>query len=433
MSNVSDNQPERLLKKNASWKKSVKFTFDDWGWVVINLGMGIGAGIAFLPIEVGIQGFWIFIAASVIGYPSMFLFQRLFINTLSEADSCNEYEDVIAEYLGRSWGTFIGFLYFIMLIIWFFVYSEAITKDSASYLLTYGVTQNNLSGNIFYIAGILSLLIYVASKGEKLLFKLSSVLAITSLAIILSLGLVMIPQWNMANITQPPPPVLFTKDTIICLPFVLTSILFLQSLSPMVVYFKKNSPSVEVARYRGQRAMLLAFSILFVIVFFYVLSYTFSLSHAEAEKAFKENISALAAAARGTPSIISQVLEVLLSIFAICACFLSIFLGLQVAAKNLLLKIINKIMPTVQINETGLKWGVAVFLLLLGTINSLLDIPILYFTLICSPIFGLIGCLIPAVLVYRVPKLYKYRGVQLYCIIAVGILLCLSPILALVK
>ena len=61
----------------------------------------------------------------------------------------------------------------------------------------------------------------------------------------------------------------------------------------------------------------------------------------------------------------------------------------------------------------------------------LLNPPILAFTLICSPIFGLIGCLIPAWLVFKVPKLRKYRGFQLIIIIIVGVLLCVSPFLAL--
>jgi len=59
-----------------------------------------------------------------------------------------------------------------------------------------------------------------------------------------------------------------------------------------------------------------------------------------------------------------------------------------------------------------------------------LNAPVLSFTSICSPIFGLVGCLIPAYLVYRVPALHKYKGVGLYVIIATGILLCISPLLA---
>ncbi|BFU63887.1 hypothetical protein THUN1657_05510 [Rodentibacter abscessus] len=59
-----------------------------------------------------------------------------------------------------------------------------------------------------------------------------------------------------------------------------------------------------------------------------------------------------------------------------------------------------------------------------------LNAPVLSFTSICSPIFGLVGCLIPAYLVYKVPDLAKYKGMALYIIIVTGILLCISPFLA---
>ncbi|HHX5938566.1 TPA: amino acid permease, partial [Escherichia coli] len=52
------------------------------------------------------------------------------------------------------------------------------------------------------------------------------------------------------------------------------------------------------------------------------------------------------------------------------------------------------------------------------------------FTSICSPIFGMVGCLIPAWLVYKVPALHKYKGMSLYLIIVTGLLLCVSPFLA---
>ncbi|EBV9553361.1 inner membrane transport YhaO domain protein [Salmonella enterica subsp. enterica serovar Montevideo] len=52
------------------------------------------------------------------------------------------------------------------------------------------------------------------------------------------------------------------------------------------------------------------------------------------------------------------------------------------------------------------------------------------FTSICSPIFGMVGCLIPAWLVYKVPALHKYKGASLYLIIITGLLLCVSPFLA---
>ncbi|MEN6467001.1 MAG: hypothetical protein ABFD62_17650, partial [Syntrophaceae bacterium] len=74
--------------------------------------------------------------------------------------------------------------------------------------------------------------------------------------------------------------------------------------------------------------------------------------------------------------------------------------------------------------------GILVFAVLVSWGAIVLDAPVLSFTSICSPIFGLIGCLIPAYLVYRVPELHKYKGLALKIIIATGILLVVSPFLA---
>ena len=68
------------------------------------------------------MGIWVFLLSSLIGYPAMYMFQKLFINTLAESDSCKDYTSIITEYLGKNWGMALGILYFIMLVIWVFVY-----------------------------------------------------------------------------------------------------------------------------------------------------------------------------------------------------------------------------------------------------------------------------------------------------------------------
>ncbi|STI63429.1 transporter [Escherichia coli] len=133
----------------------------DTGWVIMSIGMAIGAGIVFLPVQVGLMGLWVFLLSSVIGYPAMYLFQRLFINTLAESPECKDYPSVISGYLGKNWGILLGALYFVMLVIWMFVYSTAITNDSASYLHTFGVTEGLLSDSPFY--GLVLICILVRS------------------------------------------------------------------------------------------------------------------------------------------------------------------------------------------------------------------------------------------------------------------------------
>mgnify|MGYP006871081202 CR=1 FL=1 len=91
---------------------------------------------------------------------------------------------------------------------------------------------------------------------------------------------------------------------------------------------------------------------------------------------------------------------------------------------------LKRIMPEDKINVRAVSLGILVFAVLVSWGAIILNAPVLSFTSICSPVFGMIGCLIPAYLVYRVPRLHDLKGVSLYLIIPTGILLIISPFLA---
>ncbi|HDM8440024.1 TPA: hypothetical protein P0O03_004146 [Yersinia enterocolitica] len=423
------------VAKNANmtereWQEAIKFDSTDFGWVIMSIGMAIGAGIVFLPVQVGLMGLWVFLLSSIIGYPAMYLFQRLFINTLAESPECKDYPSVISGYLGKNWGIVLGALYFIMLVIWMFVYSTAITNDSASYLQTFGVTEGLLSDNPFYGLVLICVLVAISSRGEKLLFKLSSFMVITKLLVVAALGISMVGMWHLYNVGMLPPVGLLIKNAIITLPFTLTSILFIQTLSPMVISYRAKEKSLEVARHKALRAMNIAFGILFCTVFFYAVSFTLAMGHDEAVKAYEQNISALAIAAKFFPGGWATVVSVILNIFAVMTAFFGVYLGFREATQGIVLNILRRIMPPENINERWVQNGIMVFAVLLAWGAIILNAPVLSFTSICSPIFGMVGCLIPAYLVYKVPALHKYKGLSLTVIIITGVLLCISPFLA---
>lgn len=410
--------------------EDVRFDSTDLGWVVMSIGMAIGAGIVFLPVEVGIVGLWVFLLSSAIAYPSLYLFQKLFIDTLAESSTCRDYTGVISEYLGKNWGVALGVLYFLMQIIWVFIYSESITNDSASYLHTYGITKTVWSKNPLYGLVLIIVLVFIASKSERLLFKLSGFMATSVLLIVLLLGFLVIPNWDFSNVATFPPVVQLIKNAIITLPFTLTSILFLQSLSPMVISFRKKSRSAEVARYKAQRAMKTAFCILFFVIFFYALSFAFAISQAEAKEASAQNISSLALIAEFLPGKSIGIMGVVVNIFAIVTSFFGVFLAFREACTGIILNILKRKYSLENINQKRLSTLITIFVVLLPWIVVISDVPVLSFTSICSPIFGIVGCLIPAMLVYRVPSLHKYKGVGTYITIVTGILLVISPLLA---
>ncbi|MEL4424497.1 MULTISPECIES: amino acid permease [Shewanella] len=413
-----------------AWKEATRFDSTDWGWIIMSIGMAIGAGIVFLPVQVGLMGLWVFLLSALVGYPAMYMFQRLFINTLAESRECRDYPSVIGDYLGKNWGIFLGALYFVMLVIWVFVYSTAITNDSASFLQSFGATKNLLSENPFYGLGLICLLVALASRGESLLFKISTLMVLTKLGVVALLGLMMVDKWDINNIGAVPTSTDWLRDAVVMLPFTLTSILFIQSLSPMVISYRAREKSIEVARFKAMRAMNIAFGILFVTVFFYAVSFTLALGHEQAVKAEQENISALAIVAQGMPGQTLKLLSLTLNIFAVMTAYFGVYLGFREACQGITMNLLQRVMPKEKINTKLVGYGIMVFTILLSWSAIVLNAPVLSFTSICSPIFGLVGCLIPAYLVYRVPALHKYKGVGLYVIIATGILLCISPFLA---
>lgn len=428
----SQAQPlhERANMTKAEWQQATKFDSIDLGWIVMSIGMAIGAGIVFLPVQVGVMGLWVFLLSSIIGYPAMYLFQKLFINTLAESKKCTDYPGVIENYLGKNWGIALGVLYFLMLVIWVLVYSLAVTNDSASYLHSFGVTEGYLNDNVFYGLGLICLLAFIGSKGEKLLFKLSGFMAVTVLSLVAVMGVLLMARWDMANIPSMGEFGPMLKNAIITLPFTLTSILFIQSLSPMVISYRSHEKSIEVARFKAERAMKIAFAILFVVVFFFAISFTFAISQEQATEAMNQNISALAIIAQYFPGSWATITGIVINIFAIVTSFFGVFLAFQEACRGIAMNILLRSRKESEINKALVNKLVTVFIILLAWSAIALNAPILSFTSICSPIFGLVGCLIPAYLVYKVPHLNKYKGWATNLIIVTGVLLCISPLLA---
>ncbi|HIF9421121.1 TPA: hypothetical protein ACX6SA_001179 [Photobacterium damselae] len=420
----------RANMSEQEWKQAIKFDSVDVGWIVMSIGMAIGAGIVFLPVQVGVMGLWVFLLSSIIGYPAMYLFQKLFINTLAESKECTDYPGVISGYLGKNWGVALGILYFLMLVIWVLVYSLAVTNDSSSYLHTFGITEGHLNQNAFYGLALICILAFIGSKGEKLLFKLSGFMAITVLTLVGVMGVLLISRWDFNNIPAMGNMGTMIKDAIITLPFTLTSILFIQSLSPMVISYRSHEKSIEVARYKASRAMTIAFSILFVVVFFFAISFTFAINQEQAHEAMQQNISALAIIAHYFPGSWATITGIVINIFAVVTSFFGVFLAFQEACRGLAMNLLLRKFEESQINRQLVNKLVTVFIILLAWSAVALNAPILSFTSICSPIFGLVGCLIPAYLVYKVPSLHKYKGVATNLIIITGILLCISPLLA---
>lgn len=413
----------------AQWKTAVKFDSVDWGWIIMSIGAAIGAGIVFLPVQVGLVGIWIYLLSAAIAYPALYLFQRLFINTLVDAPRCEDYPSVISGYLGKNWGILIGCLYFLVTLICVFMYSTALTNDSASFLFSFGVTDSLLSDNAFYGLIIVCALVLVAAQGEKFLFKISSVMVLTKLMVIVCLGLLMVQHWDLANVGALPDLGYIVKQTLLMLPITLMSILFVPTLSPMVISYRSRNQSIHVARYKAKRAMNIAFVVLFLTVFTYAVSFNLAMSHEQAVMAYENNISALAIVAQGFDGAAVKVFSLILNIFAVVTAFLSVFLGFREACQGIAMNVLRRFFSEDKINKSLVRKGILIFAIGVCWGAIALNAPVLKLLSLLGPIFGIIACLIPVYLCCKIKALNKYKGISLALIAITGVLLLISPFL----
>lgn len=418
------------MKNELNIDKKVPFTRYDLGWVILCIGMAIGAGIVFLPVQVGITGVWAFAASVLLAYPALYMMQKLYLQSLCESPEAQSYAGIITQYLGKNWGMFLAVVYFFMLVKGMLTYSLAVTFDSAKYLQSFGITTGLLSDSPWFSLAVLCVLVAIAAQGEKLLFKVAGPLVVFKLAVVVLLGVVMIPRWDIKNNLAALPNVQqFIIDTVLTLPFTLFSILFVQILSPMNIAFRRVESDPRIATYRALRANRVAYWILVVSVLFFAVSFAFSLSHEQALSAKAQNISALALAGSVMPGNGVLYLTTALNVFAIVTAFLGIYLGFEESIKGVVFNVLTRFVPENRINDRAVSLGVCVFIVLGLWFWVQTRFSILLLQQLASPIYGVASFIVPCILVYKVPALRKYISPKVWYVFLFGVVVCTAPIL----
>ncbi|MBJ8874308.1 transporter [Citrobacter koseri] len=419
--------------EDAVIKHRIPFTTYDLGWVILCIGMAIGAGIIYMPIQAGVKGIWVFVASISLSYPAIYWLQDLYLKTLTQTPACDSYAEIITQYLGKNWGGLLGVAYFLMLLMGILNYAMSLVNDSAAYLHSYHITDDFLSKTAWYPLILLGVMVLIANQGERWLFRISGPMIFFKLAVIVFLGAVMTPYWSISNISAFPPVMSFLRDVLLTLPFTLFSILFVQILNPMNIAYRKLEADPVIASLRAIRATRIAYIVLVVSVLFFAFSFSFSITKEEAASALEQNISALALASQIMPGNLVSILSVTLNIFAILTAFFSIYLGFKEAIMGLTVNMISRISGSENINRRLLSIIIAVAIVVFLWVWVSFDFSVMLLMQISGPVFGLVACLIPFYLVKRVSALDNLRAGKNYYVAFYGVLLCISPFLKFVE
>ncbi|NNG43675.1 HAAAP family serine/threonine permease [Pseudoalteromonas sp. NEC-BIFX-2020_002] len=384
----------------ASTTSKSKWNFHDTQWVLSLFGTAVGAGILFLPINIGIGGFWPLVILACLAFPMTFLAHRgLARFVLSSKNKDADFTDVVEEHFGVNAGRLISLLYFLSIFPILLIYGVGLTNTVDSFIVNQLGMESPprvlLSGVL--VAGMISLML----GGEKLMLRAFAILVYPLVGILFFLSLYLIPSWQMPNMSFPEFGS-FSQTLWLSIPIIVFSFSHAAAISSFANiqrgHYGKEATAKSEAILKRTSLLLIVFVLLFVF------SCVLSLTSEQMLQAKAQNVSVLSYLANVTDNSFIATLGPLVAFIAITSSFLGHFLGARESFNGLVTK---QTKLDVKIAD---KIGVAImfFAIWFCAVQnpSILDM----MDKLSGPIIAMILFIMPMIAVYKVPALQKYRG-----------------------
>ena len=407
---------------NSSAKS--KWNLHDTQWTLSLFGTAVGAGILFLPINIGIGGFWPLIIMACLAFPMTFLAHRgLARFVLSSKNKHADFTDVVEEHFGVNAGRLISLLYFLSIFPILLIYGVGLTNTVDSFMVNQLGMESPprvvLSGVL--VAGMISLMM----GGERLMLRAFSILVYPLVGILFFLSLYLIPSWQMPDMSLPEVGN-FGKTLWLSIPIIVFSFSHAAAISSFVHVQREHYDDLAT---RKSEAILKRTSLLLIVfVLLFVFSCVLSLTGEQMEQAKADNVSVLSYLANITHNSFIATLGPLVAFIAITSSFLGHFLGARESFTGLVTKQTQLGAKTVD------KIGVVImfFAIWFCAVKnpSILDM----MDQLSGPIIAMILFIMPMIAVYKVPALHKYRNrLSTLFVLAVGALAVFALIYSMIK
>nr|WP_170886923.1 MULTISPECIES: aromatic amino acid transport family protein [unclassified Vibrio] len=385
----------------------------DTYWLLSLFGTAVGAGILFLPINLGLGGFWPLVILALLAYPMTYLSHRgLARFVLSSQQNQGDFTDVIQEHFGVKVGRTISWLYFLSIFPILLIYGVGLTNTVESFLVHQAAVTPPPRA---LLSGFLVLILFsIMLGGEKVMLRAFAVMVYPLAAILLTLSLYLIPRWNMPSLTLPNLTE-FTQTLWLAIPVVIFSFSHAAAISSFAHiqrrHYQQNALPKSEQILKRTSLLLIAFVLVFVF------SCILTLSPDQLLEAKKQNLSILSYLANVTHNPLIGAFGPFIAFIAITSSFLGHFLGARESLNGLITK------------HTRLSYSIAdkvgiIFLFLTIWITAILNPSILgMMEALSGPVIAIILFIMPMVAVYKVPFLQAYKkSFSTYFIFVSGVL-----------
>jgi serine transporter len=422
------------VKPSASADGKPLPPFREWSWILTLFGTAVGAGILYLPLQVGVLDVFSLILLSLVAFPLIHYSHKNILNLLLQEDAGVDYPGLVAIRFGRILGGLVVATYFLTFYAVLFSYALGLAANLRDVLVHAGAIDEPPSWLPALSFASLAAIAALHLVGPRALLRVMSALSFALVAVLLALSLYLVPFWNVTSYATLVPSAKLFDDALLIYPILIFSFVYFPAMSSMVAAYRASADGARTdSRAALSRTLLKTTALLLAFVLFFVFSSILSLSPAEFQRAIDENLNCLALLSHKDAIPRSMVaIGSLVGLAALVTSFIGVFFGAREAAYRLLVHLMPSIATPPDPSQANRRRKtidsvvVAVLfasLWLLTLANpSVMD---LFGTLI-SPLVAVFLFILPVVLLARRNGLRALKAPSQWMVLTAGVVLLFS-------
>ena len=319
--------------------------FNEWSWILALFGTAVGAGILYLPLEVGSTGIWALVVLSAVVFPLIYYSHKSILDLLLSESENSDYPSLVVSSFGRRFSQVVVIIYFITFYAVLFSYSIGLNANLGDFLFQMGATSTNWAKGPYLSFLILSALALLHTVGAKVVLRAMTALTFVLIVVLFGLSVYLIPFWDLSVFHREFSWLVFVSDTLLILPILTFSFVFFPAMSSMVSAYRQSTQSSqdEASRTLGRLALKTS-ALLMLFVLFFVFSCLLALAPEEFARAEAENLNCLAilSAKDGIPKTLALIAP-LIGLAALLTSFVGVFLAVRESAHQIVGQVLSRI------------------------------------------------------------------------------------------
>ncbi|MCP4179589.1 MAG: hypothetical protein GY756_17660 [bacterium] len=340
-----------------------RITLKDIEWILLQFGCCIGIAIVYVPIQVAIAGIGPLVLATVVIFPVMYISLKNVSMIVVEEEENIDITYIFKKRLGKFFGFLATIMYFLTSYTVVIGYAIILPTSAGHALTTFNITQIDYSNSSLFIFLVLLVPFLIMMTKKDLMLKIVAIIVYPLIVAMLIVGFYLIPEWRLSNLYEPVSIAEWIKGFLLAFPMLVFGMNYCQSISQMVLYYKKTDMSLDEMKFRVKRNIFMATLIIVIFVMFFVFSCDFSLTLKNAIKGLDSNTSALSLIAFSNHLPFLKYTGPIIVLTGLLSSFIGCFLGGIEAISGIVSQAVQAVFSKMKINHSILDFISAVFIL----------------------------------------------------------------------